>query len=580
MRTSLFLWLLVLCGVAAASDYWQGTVQTPSGAIPIGIDVDGKNATLYAPALGLVDKPISMIHLAEHRLFELHFDDRVITADLLENGNSLAGATQVGSQKYPVALHRGPRPEKNYRTEEVAIRSGDATLAGTLYLPKGGEALPGLAFVAGLGPRGDGIHFLADQFANRGIAALTYDRRAGRVSFSTQADDAAAAVRYLRSRKEIDPSRVGIRGQSQGAWIAPLAASRVPVAFVIATGGGGVQPWQSESYAIPARMRADGFSDAEIAEAGRYMEKLFAVGRSGEGWSELSAMMEDLRRRGSRWFGKYGSTPPSFDDLRQVWEGDFSYDPVPALRKLTVPVLALEGEKDVYSPPVETIRALEKSLTAAEKTLRIIPNATHDFHILGAPLPLVSDEYLATIANWTMAQVGDNAERKIVDHRIVSNDPKLAIDVDPTLKFVGTFAADIRDAAHYQRIIFADSDVAGTIRRLWIAQFERLLPSHPGSYEAKMRNPVRIGSWTFDQQVGAYSFTRSIASKPGGEAEKTRQFLLERGLRVGDDLTVARFETRTDPQNRSELIIFYWVSGPPLESFAEKAKTTFAIQAP
>src|SRR5207248_10691353 len=120
------------------------------------------------------------------------------------------------------------------------------------------------------------VHFLADQFANRGVAVLMYDRRAGRASFSTLADDAAAAVRFLRSRSEVDATRTGIRGQSQGAWIATLAAARVPVSFVIATGGGGVQPWQSEMYAIPARMRADGFSDNEVAEARRYMEKLFA----------------------------------------------------------------------------------------------------------------------------------------------------------------------------------------------------------------------------------------------------------------------------------------------------------------
>ena len=578
----MLLSLLVLCSVIAASDYWEGSVKTAAGALPIGILFHEKDSTLNAPAFGLVDKPMTVTSVADHRLIELHFDDRVVTADLVQDGDSIAGVAKVGSESYALELHRAAEPAKTYRTENTSIATGDATLAATLYLPKSSSAVPAIVFVAGLVPRSDAVHFLADLFASRGVAVLTYDRRKARASFSTLADDAAAAVRYARSRREIDANRVGIRGQSQGAWIAPLTATRVPVAFMIATGGGGVQPYQSETYAIPARMRADGLSDAEIAEASRYMEKLFAVGRSGDGWNELSAMMDGFRSQGSRWFGKYGSTPPSLQYLRDVWQGDFSYDPNPALKQITVPLLALEGEKDVYSPPSDTLRALEKSLGTHDKTLQIIRNATHDFHLAGTPLPMMSDEYIATILSWTLAHVGlIELAQSIEDHRIVSKDPKLIIDVDPTLKFVGSLAFDIRDAAHADRIIFADADATGSVRRLWIAQFERMLPQHVGAYDSKRNNPIQIGPLTFDQAVGRYSFAASIASKPGGEAEKTKQFLLERSMHVDADLLVARFETLTDPKNRSELIVFYW---EPLGMvgdrgrFAEKARSTFAIK--
>jgi len=167
--------------------------------------------------------------------------------------------------------------------------------------------------------------------------------------------------------------------------------------------------------------------------------------------------------------------------------------------------------------------------------------------------------------------------RKIEGNRIISSDPRLVIDVTSGLKFIGRFEGDIRDAAHYERIVFADADANGNIHRLWIAQFESMLPGHRGSYDSKMNNRVQIGPLAFDQQVGRYSFSRSIASKPGGEAEKTKQFLVGRGLVLDDDLTVARFETHTDAQNRSELLIFYWEHGGDLNTFAEKAKGTFAI---
>ena len=56
------------------------------------------------------------------------------------------------------------------------------------------------------------------------------------------AGDLLAAVDLLSSQPEIDASRVDVFGHSQGAWIAPLAASMDPrVAFVVAISGGGVR---------------------------------------------------------------------------------------------------------------------------------------------------------------------------------------------------------------------------------------------------------------------------------------------------------------------------------------------------
>ena len=170
-----------------------------------------------------------------------------------------------------------------------------------------------------------------------------------------------------------------------------------------------------------------------------------------------------------------------------------------------------------------------------------------------------------------------SASRKIEGNRIVSSDPRVVIDIGAGLKFIGRFEADIRDAAHYERIVFADVDGSGNIHRMWIAQFESMLPAHRGSYDSKINNRVQIGPLAFDQQVGRYSFPRSIASKPGGEAEKTKQFLTARGFHLDDDMTVARFETHTDPQNRNEILIFYWEQGGDLNTFAEKAKSTFTI---
>ena len=67
---------------------------------------------------------------------------------------------------------------------------------------------------------------------------FVYDKRGtgkstGRftVDFSELADDAIAAV--AQARKLLPNVPVGLMGESQGGWIAPLAAARSPVDFVV-----------------------------------------------------------------------------------------------------------------------------------------------------------------------------------------------------------------------------------------------------------------------------------------------------------------------------------------------------------
>ena len=559
--------------------------------LALSLSDDGR-ATLDSPPLGFLDEPLKVISAAPERLrFELPIDGAPVVAEAAAEGDEMRGTVALGSLRFPLALRRVPKPEKPYATEALTIRNGEVTLAATLYLPRSSAPVPGIVFVAGLVPRSSSVHFLADQFATRGIAVLTYDRRGlgastgdPRAGFAVHATDAAAAVNFLRARKEIDAGRVGIRGQSQGAWLAVLAATQVPAAFVIATAGGGVPPWQSETYAIPARMRADGFTEAEVEEASRYLAKLFEVGKTGKGWQELNAMMDDLRARKARWFGKYGSVPSSFERLQAVWKGDFSYDPIPALQKLRAPLLALVGEKDVYSPPVESLNAVRTYAGSPDKTLKIIPQATHDFHVMLGPVPLMSEEYLNTILQWTEAHVGNHpqaANRTVSGHRIASREPRLTLAVDETLKYVGTFDFNIRDAAHAERLVFADADASGNVRRLFVVQFETMLPAHRGAYDFAPSNPVHLGLFDFNETIGRYSFAAAIKAKPGAEAERTRDFLAERGLHVDAPLVVARYETTTDTQRRSELLILYWedAGAAGIEGLADRAKRAFKITA-
>lgn len=131
-------------------------------------------------------------------------------------------------------------------SQEITFRgSGGITLHGLIVAPTSAERQrPGVVLVHGAGPH-LGTNYLseAEAFARAGIVALIYNKRTEGYSmmersYSTLADDVLAAVQVLRERPQVDPTRVGVWGLSEGGWVAPLAASRsADVAFVITVAG-------------------------------------------------------------------------------------------------------------------------------------------------------------------------------------------------------------------------------------------------------------------------------------------------------------------------------------------------------
>jgi uncharacterized protein len=134
------------------------------------------------------------------------------------------------------------------------FQSGDIRLAFTLDLPEGRGPFP--AIVAGHGSgrmTRDQLRWLSDRFTRFGFAVLRFDKRGvgesggefvfvgtndSPVVFPQLAADIAAGVRFLRTRPEIDPQRIGLAGNSQAGWILPLVARDLgDIAFMVLHSG-------------------------------------------------------------------------------------------------------------------------------------------------------------------------------------------------------------------------------------------------------------------------------------------------------------------------------------------------------
>lgn len=423
-RTVIALLCSICSTVQAQGDLegrWDG-VWTRSGAsLAVSFDFHRSDSS-YAGQFGstqlrVTGIPLSRISRAATRVhFELVGDRTTLVFDGVLQNDSISGSFTEGDARGTFNVRKTTGSAKVvYREEEVTFANGATTLAGSLLIPNDGRTRhPAIVFLHGSGPEGrHASRFLADLFARRGIATLIYDKRGVGSSkgdwrttdFETLAQDAIAAVASLRSRKDINSSRIGIYGHSQGAAIAPLVAPRAKAAFVIASAASGIRADEGERYSLRNSLRAGNLTPAEAAEAERFIDLTIESGRKGARSVELdSAVARDSTQR---WFFPI----PRGDSYYWAFSKAIAtYDPSQYWADVHVPVLFLYGELDQRVAVRESIGRIQTALQAANNhryTIKVFPNADHTMRIAALPggafhWPENPPDFLETLLNWTV----------------------------------------------------------------------------------------------------------------------------------------------------------------------------------
>jgi pimeloyl-ACP methyl ester carboxylesterase len=346
---------------------------------------------------------------------------------LADDGQSVKGSWDQAGQAFPLELKRvekvstpnrpqHPKPPFPYRVEEVTFTNpaaGGITLAGTLTLPRGDGPFPAVALITGSGAQDrDETIFghkpflvLADHLTRRGVAVLRYDDRGvgksgGKATGATSADfatDAHAAVAFLRGRPEIDPKRVGLAGHSEGGIIAPMVAADHPgdVAFLVLLAGTGLPGNEVMARQLEDIARTGGDSAAKVALLVRFQKALVAAaakGRTAEERKESvlaaakafeAVLTDDEKKLVHPDESGEKVAKASADRLTDPWMHYFlNHDPRPALRKVTCPVLAVNGENDLqvaHGPNLAAIAAALKEGGNARVTVKMFPGLNHLF---------------------------------------------------------------------------------------------------------------------------------------------------------------------------------------------------------
>jgi pimeloyl-ACP methyl ester carboxylesterase len=273
---------------------------------------------------------------------------------------------------------------------DVTFDNRGMRLAGTVRRLAGAGPHPAVAFVDGSGPaeRGNWDEE-AEALAAAGFASLAWDKPGCGGSggdwreqgFEDRALEALAAVACLQDQAGVDPGRIALLGASQGGWIGPLAASRSPeVAAVISLSGAGVSPYEQEAYRVEHLLREAGMAEDGIAEALAFFHHRAARFRRGD---ELEAILtEQLGHQDARWYPVLGDDGvlPHLGFMARI----YFHDPVPVLERVTCPVLAVWGERDLYVPVAASVAAFRAALARAGNhnvRLEVIPDADHGLRL-------------------------------------------------------------------------------------------------------------------------------------------------------------------------------------------------------
>jgi uncharacterized protein len=298
---------------------------------------------------------------------------------------------------------------------DILFSHGEVRLGGTVVSPSSPGIYPAMVLMPGSGPEArDELMQMARDFAGRGMVTLVYDKQgvgksAGdwtRESADDLAGDALAAVELLRARPDVDRHRVGAWGISQSGWIVPRLAKRDPeLAFAICVTGGGATPREVEMYGYDNKLVHNGFSETDRNAALSLVERYLQYLATGEGREELVKDIDDAKRQKWGPVLNLARVLPDAGD-RDKWAWVATYDPVPDIQDMHMPVLVLLGGHDPFLPSGIAIQRWQAALAIAANAHNMVvsyPVAGHGVRINGHDThvaPVYAPGYLAGQFAW------------------------------------------------------------------------------------------------------------------------------------------------------------------------------------
>lgn len=323
--------------------------------------------------------------------------------------------TDEAMEPFSIEVPAAREPDPRFSYEEVKIRSEDALLAGSVTKPRDAEGRsPAIFFISGSGLQDRdgnssgvevGTRELLDHLTAAGFLCLRVDDRgAGEstgklegIGYQELVADAAACVRFLEGREDVDPKRIVLVGHSEGGLTAPLLAQRNPniagLVLMAACGRPLIEVMLDQNRDLLVESGVEGAElEAKLAEVRALLERL-----AGDGDVDPSEL------------------PPGQESLleNRKWLRDHAaLDPVATLEQVQCPVLVLHGAKDFQVSLEQDARAIDAALERGENPdhrLLVLEDLDHLFkRVRGERSTLeeyfvkrpLAPEFLEAVTDW------------------------------------------------------------------------------------------------------------------------------------------------------------------------------------
>ncbi|MEW6194208.1 MAG: alpha/beta fold hydrolase [Bacteroidota bacterium] len=407
---------------------WEGKLKIGSVSLRLVLKTflkdDGTlGAFLDSPDQGAKDIPVTFASVTDDSLkFKIDMigatyngkiekDSLVVVGNFSQAGMNLPLNLKKVEKVAEILRPQNPQKPYPYNEEEVVIenRSANIKLGGTFTFPGEEKKYPAVVLVTGSGSqdRDETIFnhkpfwIIADYLTRNGIAVLRYDDRGigksgGDPSTATTADfvtDVIASVEYLKTKNEIDQTKIGIIGHSEGGMIAPMAVSLSDdIAFIVLLAGPGLTGKDILIKQTELILKAEGTKEEELAKQVNRNKKIYNIIANEPDSLTAYHKLEELYNLDFAQMSEEEKKDPT--NSRDVFERNvkiilspwfrffLKFDPKLYLETVTVPVLAMNGEKDLQVPPKENLSAIDEALkTAGNKNYKIVelPGLNHLF---------------------------------------------------------------------------------------------------------------------------------------------------------------------------------------------------------
>ncbi|WP_420461374.1 alpha/beta hydrolase family protein [Neolewinella sp.] len=422
MKLIAVLFLFTTLLAAQTGESWYGVLEVPGQQLPLNLELTESSGSLQSPGQSLQRIPFSTLKRTVDSLFftvnalQLSYAGKYASDSVIGTFQQATFTTQLIFYREPPAGYAvdtstapAARPQEPtdfpYVREAITFPGGEdsVTLAGELTLPT--DTLPKalLIFVSGSGPQdrnedlGPAINHrpflvLSDYLTRRGYGVLRYDDRGigestGDFGAATSADfaqDARAALRYLRDQAQFSKVPIGILGHSEGGMIAPMVAVEDSVNFLVLLAAPGIP---IDSLLLDQQRAISGTiaPDESVRRAAYRYAKLHAMQSDTAFVGGLMDTILQLIPSLSTEVRKSIVEPEDFaasyvSGLSSPWMRYFlAFDPADYLERVTVPVLAINGELD-RQVTIGNLAAVGAALERAgneEVTLVAVPGVNH-----------------------------------------------------------------------------------------------------------------------------------------------------------------------------------------------------------